>query len=84
VAGDVREVEVFVTGGITDGTLGPVTIGCSLLGGSGDFSGSMSRAGAPSAPVKIGKDAIAGSGGQSAFIRSLGGDITTASTSAAR
>ena len=36
VAGDVREVEVTVTGGVTDGSLGPVTIG---VRGDRDFSG---------------------------------------------
>lgn len=72
VARDVRDAWIHVTGG---GSLGPVTIGGSLLGGSLAHSGSITTAGSIG-PVKIGKDMRASGGDETGKI-DVSGDMVS-------
>jgi hypothetical protein len=70
VAGDVKGAFVNVLGS-AGATLGPVTIGGSLIGGSSDFSGAIQSLGDMGA-VRVGRDVRGGSGGGSGLINSRG------------
>ena len=70
VAGDVKDVFINVSG-----TIGPVTIGGSLIGGGPPNSGRISSTGDMGA-VKIGHDVQGGTGSTSGFIDN-GGKLTS-------
>jgi hypothetical protein len=69
VAGDIKETFIHVIGGAA-GTVGSVTVGGSLVGGSGDFSGCIFSDG-DMGPVNIRGDVLSGAG-LSGAIRSGG------------
>ncbi len=70
VAGDVKEAFINVTG--ASATIGPVSIGGSLIGGANTSSGQIYSDGGIGA-VKIGHDVQGGTGVRSGFIDAGGG-----------
>ena len=70
VAGNVKEA-IFVVGGGANGTIGPVNIAGSLIGGTDGDSGEITSSGAMG-PVKIGGNIQGGTGNGSGHIESHG------------
>ena len=73
VAGNLENSIIKVSGG--DGTIGPITIGGSMFGGSGALSGSITSSG-DIGPIKIGHDLVGRSAPDSGKIDS-GGKIAS-------